>query len=208
MTCQNRLNFSLSALSLLFFLLVNLSLYAQSKEEKKAEKRLKKEQLVTQQRESTIRYMLFFEQQQFIFKANSFDADGVGYQLDPDVNFFAVDSVYGRFQVVIDNHVTENGINTTKFFGDVRNSMDGLVDNVSYQKAKNELGFAAKVMFKRRRGGPTGIGIIVFNVTPEGDAKVSVTGLFYEKLTFSGKIIPLKPNHIYDTLVATNFYDH
>lgn len=204
MISQNRLFFTRGGFLILFVLFVNTSLFAQTKEERKEEKRIKKEQEVKQKQESTIRYMLLFEQQKFIFKAYGFDADGTGYQLDSDVNFIAVDSVYSRLQIVIDNHITENGINTNKLFGSVWNLIDGLIDNMTYKKAKNGLGFTAKAIFRKRRGASTGI--LIFNVSPEGDAKVSVTGLFREKLTFRGRIVPLKQNHIYDTLIASNFY--
>ena len=163
------------------------SVFAQTKEEKKAAKKAKKEAKMLRDKENTAILMGIVESKQFVLEANTlFDRTGASYILNSTINFVGFDGVNSTIQLGFDQLVGWNGV------GGV--TLDGKINEMKIKEQKDGIGFTVNGSVLNKGGG---LVTMVFRVSSSGNARVDMSGSFGEKISFQGNIIALGKSNVY-----------
>ena len=171
----------------LIMIILATNAFAQTKEEKKAAKKAKKEAKVLQDKENTAVLIGLVESKKFVLEANTlFDRTGTSFILNSSLNFVGFDGTNSTIQLGFDQLIGWNGV------GGV--TIDGKITKMEIKTNKNGIGFNINAAVQNKGGG---LVTMLFIVNSVGSARVDMSGSFGEKISFQGKIIDLNKSRVY-----------
>ena len=172
---------------LVIIIILAASAFAQTKEEKKAGKKAKKEAKVLQDKENTAILIGMVESKKFVLEANTlFDRTGLSYILNSSINFVGFDGVNSTIQLAFDQLIGWNGV------GGV--TIDGKITKMEVKVKKDGIGFTIDAAVVNKGGG---LVTMLFRVSSSGNARVEMSGSFGERITYQGNIIALNKTAVY-----------
>ena len=178
----------MKAISLVLIMIILAgSSFAQTKEDKKAAKKAKKEAKALQDKENTAALISLVESKKFVLEANTlFDRTGMSYILNSSLNFVGFDGVNSTIQLGFDQLIGWNGV------GGV--TIDGKITKMEIKTKKNGVGFNIDAAVLNKGGG---LVTMLFSVSSVGSARVDMSGSFGERISFQGNIVGLNKSTVY-----------
>jgi hypothetical protein len=158
-----------------------------TKEDRKAAKKARKEEQKRINLENTERLKLIVGTKQFVLEAHTlFDRTGMSYNLNPTLNFVGFDGTNSSIQLSFNQLVGWNGV------GGV--TIDGRIDKMEIKGNDKKPNFSVDAAVKNRTGGYV---TMIFRVSSDGNARVDMSGSFGEKVSFQGRIVALSQTSVY-----------
>lgn len=171
----------------IIMLLFGVSVFAQTKEEKQAAKKAKKEARQEQDKANTAVLINIVESKKFVLEANIlYDRYGVSYFLSSTINFVGFDGKNSTIQLAFDQLVGWNGV------GGV--TIDGKISSMEIIASDDGIGFSINARVQNKGGG---LFTMLFRVSSDGSARVDMSGSFGERLSFQGNIVSLDKTIVY-----------
>ena len=179
---------SMRAISLIIIMvLLASSVFAQTKEEKQAAKKAKKEAKVQQDKENTAILIEMVKSKKFVLEAYTlYSKAGESFNLSSNLNFVGFDGENSTIQFSFGQLSGWNGV------GGV--TLDGEITKMEVNENKNGVGFTINASVSNKGGG---IVIMTFSVNSIGNARVDMQGFFGDRLSFQGNIISLEKTIVY-----------
>ncbi|MCF6360589.1 MAG: DUF4251 domain-containing protein [Cyclobacteriaceae bacterium] len=125
--------------------------------------------------------------QAFVLEANTlYTRQGDSFVLNPTINFVGFDGKNSTIQLSFNQLVGWNGV------GGV--TLDGTIAKMEIVDNKKGLGFTINVTVRQNSGGSV---TMIFRVSPNGNARVDMSGSYGERLTYQGNIVSLDETRVY-----------
>ena len=161
----------------LIMLLFGASVFAQTKEEKKAAKKAKKEAILDESKTNTAILISMVESKKFVLEANMlYDRYGESYVLTSTINFVGFDGKNSSIQLAFQQISGWNGV------GGV--TIDGKISKMEIIAKDDNIGFSINATVQNKGGG---LVTMIFRVNSDGSSRVDMSGSFWRTTIFSGK---------------------
>lgn len=187
------MNITKHIVAVLLVALMALSIQAQSKEErrtqKKTEKALKKEERAKALKANKERILASVENKSFVIEANTlYDRYQNRYPVAPTVNFVKIDGDQGVVQFGFSHAIGYNGVGGLTFAGRLS----------GYKVMDTKPGGPITISANLTSPGLLGTATILLSIHNDGSARATVTGSYGSRLTFDGDFFELEESHIYE----------
>ncbi|MDW7692662.1 DUF4251 domain-containing protein [Flammeovirgaceae bacterium SG7u.111] len=173
---------------LVLFQLSAVAVFAQeNKEEKKLTKKEKKELKMRERLEQKEVLLAIINEGRFVIETHTvYDRYGQSYNMNPNINFVAIDKDKSTIQLAFNHLVGWNGV------GGI--TLDGTVTKLEINEGKNNKAIQVQMRVSNRGTGWADINISVSN---DGYARAYIRGDFGERITFSGQLVSLEESSVY-----------
>ena len=156
-----------------------------TKEEKKAMRKVKKEEDKRKREEALIEFEKYAEMREWVVEAHTvFDKQGQSYQMDPNINFVGVTKDETTVQLSFTGLMGWNGV------GGV--TLVGKIGKYEYSSDGKSLNITMSAM-----GSGLGVVDIFMTVTGDGNGRATVSGNWGERITFQGRFVSLEESTVY-----------
>ena len=172
---------------LIILMLAGVTVFAQGKTDKKAEKKARKEAKMAEDRANAARLMALFESRRFVLEAERlYDKQNNMYVLSKNINFVAFEGDTSSIQLSFTGLVGWNGVGGL--------TVEGRVTKMEIKAKEGQATFTVNAAVQNRAGG---LVTMLFRVQPSGRAMVTMNGNFGDILKFEGMIVPLDESMVY-----------
>ncbi len=156
-------------------------------QEKKLSRKEKKALRLEDAKKSKTLLMQVAESEQWVIEANTlYNKVGESFQLNTNINFFAVEDQNGTFQLSFENLIGWNGL------GGI--TLDGKVTKYSVKEGNEKQPITIKY---RANGAVLGNVDVLITINSSGMAQATLNGNWGERITIHGRFVALSQSSVY-----------